>query len=521
MTSIRMLALGSVLAFTACGSGDAAGWKFDAGGAGGVDARRATDAGVPQPQADAGGTFGNIGVGGGQDFAAFRNALDNDLIPSPDSLDATGFFAEHYNALPYPSCDGRFCLHAMLSVSPDLARGGTWTLLQLGMNSSIDPASVEKPPLNLVVVIDRSGSMAAEDKLSFVQQGVSLLIDELKTEDTLTVIAFDSQVQTLFGPMRMGDADRAELKRKVNALYPGGSTNIYDALKRGYDAALVGADEQHQSRVIFLTDGLPTTGITDAAAIQTMSAGYNERYLGLTTIGVGLDAGLRLLRALSEQGAGNFYFIEKPEAAREVFTQELAFFVAPIAYDVDLSFDAGAPYAVAALHGTSLWRKTLTGGSVHVPSVFLVSRTSTDPGDPSTGGGRRGGGSAIIAELKPNGIEALAGHEVARAKLRYRLPGSQIFSSQEVPVTYGDRPGVCGEAGSFSHIEIQKNTWILGFYIAFRDATAMAARGDRLGARRLLETFQARVEPRLEGVTDEDLQDDLVILAKYIALLSR
>ena len=65
-----------------------------------------------------------------------------------------------------------------------------------------------------------------------------------------------------------------------------------------------------------------------------MSAGYNGKYIGLTTIGLGSDADLSLLRTLSEQAGGNFYFVENPSAVSEVFTQELAFFVAPIAYDL-------------------------------------------------------------------------------------------------------------------------------------------------------------------------------------------
>jgi Ca-activated chloride channel homolog len=496
------------LLFAACGGSNAS-FAPDAGSG--------PRPGAGQDAAAGSGTFGNVGVGGGQDFAAFRDALDHGLIPSPDSLDATGFFAEHYTALPAPSCDGAFCLHAMLSVSPDLARSGNWTLLQLGMNSPIDPATVAKPPLDLVVVIDRSGSMADGDKLEYVKRGVELLVDQLGEDDTLTVIAFSTEVQTLFPTQRMGSADRLGLKAKIEALTAGGSTNIYGALEQGYQAALRTGDETQQRRVIFLTDGLPTIGITDDHAIAGMSAGYNENYIGLTTIGVGVDAGLKLLRTLAEQGGGNFYFLENPAAATEVFTEELAFFVAPIAYDVDLSFDAGAPYRVAALHGTSLWRKTATGAKVHVPSVFLVSRTSTDPGE---SGGRRGGGSAIIAELTPI-ADAAPGHGVATAHLSYRLPGTQQTVTEDVPVTYGDHPGVCGEAGFYSRQEIRKNTWILGFYVAFRDATARAVVGDRAGALAILTGFQRRIEARLEGVDDEDLQADLAVLAKYIYVLSR
>jgi Ca-activated chloride channel family protein len=385
----------------------------------------------------------------------------------------------------------------------------------MAMSSPIDPATIPKPALDLVVVIDHSGSMAADGKLVYAKQGVKLLVDELGAGDTLTLIAFDDTVDVLFGPAAV--VDKARIKGIIDELQPGGGTNIHDALERGYQEALRGADA-HQRRVIFLTDGLPTAGNTSHDAIRIMSAGYNERYVQLTTVGVGVDAGLTLMRGLAEQGGGNFYFLENPEAAREVFLEELRFFVAPIAYDLDLSFDGGRAYTVKALHGTALWQRTSTGGKVHVPSVFLVSRTSTDPGDPGTGGGRRGGGAAIIAELKPDATLDGPNHTVAHVRLRYRLPGATTFETQDVPVTYGDAPGVCGEEGFSSHPEMDKNSIVMAFYVAFREATALAPT-DRRGALLLLQRFQERIEHRVAGRDDEDLLDDLDILDRFITVL--
>jgi Ca-activated chloride channel family protein len=78
----------------------------------------------------------------------------------PRTIEPTGFFAEHHTTLPAPTCGDRLCLHAMLSVAPDLVKGGWKTLIQLGVNTPLDPDSFPRPPLDLVVVVDRSGSMA-------------------------------------------------------------------------------------------------------------------------------------------------------------------------------------------------------------------------------------------------------------------------------------------------------------------------------------------------------------------------
>jgi Ca-activated chloride channel family protein len=466
------------------------------------------------------GSFGNVGTGGGQDFAAFRAALAAGLIPGVSSLDAAGFFAEHFTSLPAPTCGQTFCLHGMLSVSPDLARGGEWTLLQMGMNSPIDPATVAKPPLDIVVVLDRSGSMAEAGKMEYAHQGIKLLVDALGPTDTFTFVAFDDRVETLFGPAHV--SDKQTLEALVDSVQPRGGTDIYDGLEAGYKAALSVGDETQQRRVIFLTDGLPTVGTIDHATIEAMSAGYNAKYIGLTTIGLGTDVDAGLLRQLSEQGGGNFYFAEKPAAVQEVFTQELAFFVAPIAYDLELTFGQLPSYSVSHVYGTNLWTQTPTGGTVKIPSVFLVSRTSSMP---DATGGRRGGGSAIIAELGPGPSQLPTDGtvDVGQLHLKYRLPGSTTIETQDATVSY-DAANVAlvttGDAatGYYSSTDVEKNTIILGLFIELRDTTALAQTSPGAALAKLT-AFQPKFKARIAGWADQDLIDDVAIVQQYVDVL--
>jgi Ca-activated chloride channel family protein len=459
----------------------------------------------------------NVGVSGAQDFAVFRRSLDEGRIPAVETLDAAGFFAEHFTTLPPPTCGRAFCLHGMVSVSRDLARGGALTLLQLGMNSSIDPATVKRPPLNLAVVLDHSGSMAAAGKMDFAKDGVRQLIDALGPEDVFTLIVFDDHVDKLFGPAPV--TDKAALEGIVSEIAPVGGTDIYDGLEAGYRAVTQSNADTQQRRVIFLTDGLPTAGITDLTSIRAMSLGYNQQYVGLTTIGLGGDVNVPLLRGLAETGGGNFYYIEKPEAVREVFMEELSFFVAPIAYDLELTFSELPGYALRNVYGTALWQSAPGGGKVSVPSVFLVSRTSSAPGP---NGGRRGGGSAILAELGNTLIGPATGTQnLGRLSLRYRIPGQQGFETQEALVSYAPPPAPPGSAEVpefFSSDAIEKNTLILDFFLALRGAT-IRAQTDPRAALELLTGFQARMTERLTGRTDEDLLDDLKIVGKYVDVL--
>src|SRR5258708_18827953 len=135
----------------------------------------------------------------------------------------------------------------MVSVSPDMVRGGEWTLWQMAMNSPVDPATVSKPPLDLVVVLDRSGSMADAGKMDYAKQGLRLLVEQLGEDDTFTLVAFSDSVQTLFGPARIG-ANRTQVTAIVDGVQPGGGTNIYGGLEAGYKAALTVRNETQQRR---------------------------------------------------------------------------------------------------------------------------------------------------------------------------------------------------------------------------------------------------------------------------------
>jgi hypothetical protein len=148
--------------------------------------------------------------------------------------------------------------------------------------------------------------------------------------------------------------------------------------------------------------------------------------------------------------------------------------------------------------------------------VFLVSRTSTKPG---ATGGRRGGGSAIMAELTPTPTLPAAGMcNVAALQLRYRLPGSNTIETQSAEIGY-DVGALAGDAGAYySSRDIEKNTIILSLFTALRDATARAQTDPR-GARDLLVAFQPHIKARIAGWADDDLIDDIVILQQYIDVL--
>ncbi|HEU4727433.1 MAG TPA: hypothetical protein VFT22_06085, partial [Kofleriaceae bacterium] len=115
-------------------------------------------AGAPPPGASGSGG-GGVSFGGAQDIGELRSILDRGEIPGPDTFDANGFFNEHYNAPAPAACGNLLCVASGMSVGRDWLTGAHQATLQLAIESTVDPSTYHRLPMNLVVVVDHSGSM--------------------------------------------------------------------------------------------------------------------------------------------------------------------------------------------------------------------------------------------------------------------------------------------------------------------------------------------------------------------------
>jgi Ca-activated chloride channel homolog len=247
---------------------------------------------------------------------------------------------------------------------------------------------------------------------------------------------------------RVGD-NRVALGRAVAALRADGGTNLHGGLIAGYREVQADYDSARQNRVILLSDGNPTAGVTASESILTDSRAFNSDGIGLTTIGLGADFNIGLMRGLAQQADGNFYFLEDTGAIDEVFEEELSYFVVPIAFDLELSLSAGPEYEFGRALGAPLWKNTATGGRLEVPSVFVAHRESAD--DITDAGGRRGGGSSLLVEMMPGGQTGSGNSAtIATIDLTFREPGKDAPQHDRVELVYPFAASELLERGYFS-----------------------------------------------------------------------
>jgi Ca-activated chloride channel family protein len=180
----------------------------------------------------------------------------------------------------------------------------------------------DRSPMNIAIVIDRSGSMADKNKLEYVKKAVDYIIDQSGRDDYISVVDYDDYVDVLQRSSII--RDKEDLREKVSKLKPGGFTNLSEGMFEGYDQVNGSYSRGYVNRVLLLSDGLANRGITDRYKLADMVRDKNRRDgITISTFGVGNDFNENLMTDLADYGKGNYYYIRNSADIPEIFAQEL------------------------------------------------------------------------------------------------------------------------------------------------------------------------------------------------------
>jgi Ca-activated chloride channel family protein len=191
---------------------------------------------------------------------------------------------------------------------------------------------VDRRPINVALVLDRSGSMSGEP-LEAAKQAAIRFATFLGERDRLAVVAFDDQIATVFGPQPAGDVTAEEAIKRIEVR---GSTNLSGGWLKGREhvqSQLVDGT----NRIVLLTDGQANQGITDTNKLEKLARGAMSDRVSTTCIGFGADFNEDLLQGMGAAGGGNYWYVESVDQMGDIFDEEIEGLVALAAQNLDIA----------------------------------------------------------------------------------------------------------------------------------------------------------------------------------------
>lgn len=236
--------------------------------------------------------------------------------------------------------------------NPQIPTSGGDVWLQVGLQAR-EAELKERTPLNMALVIDRSGSMDTPDKMPYLKQSLRTFLQSLKPDDIVAIVAYDTEAEVILPAQPVGDG--AWIQRAIDRIEPDGSTNLHGGMMLGLEEVDRNFDIRRNNRVLLLTDGIANEGVTDPNQIAQDALAYNQKGINLSTIGLGTDFNDHLLSTLARQGKGAYHFIDSAEEMDKVFSEEAAGLVEKVAGEVTVAVQplAGATLVeITGLEGT-------------------------------------------------------------------------------------------------------------------------------------------------------------------------
>lgn len=204
------------------------------------------------------------------------------------------------------------------------------------------------PPVHVALVLDTSGSMVEDDRMGTARRAANALASRLRPQDSLALVTFDDQAWLRLprGPV----LNPGLFQDVVAGLSPGGGTNLYDGLERGY-RELDQAGLEGVRRVVLLSDGVANIGVTEPEQIRALAAQQADRGVGLSALGVGVEFNEDLLASLADMGGGRYAFADRDGELERAFTSEVETLARTVAREAVLEVRLAQGDQVVRLYG--------------------------------------------------------------------------------------------------------------------------------------------------------------------------
>ncbi len=404
-------------------------------------------------------------VGGAKDINNLRENIKNNFLPIPTDVTYEGLFYDYlFDTGVQTPCQKLFCPSYTSAISKDPFSGKDDYLLSVGLNSGIQQKDFTRKKLNLLIVLDISGSMSSpfnryyydqfgtkkelsteekegekdmtKTKMQVAAESAVALLEHLNPEDSFGMVLFDD-VAYLAKPLRkIGDTDMEAIKGHILELRPQGGTNMSSGMKEATDqfSEYLSADsDEFENRIIFLTDAQPNRGDITETGMLGVTKGNADKKVYTSFVGIGVDFNTELIEQITKIRGANYYSVNSPSEFKKRMDEGFDFMVTPLVFNLKLTVDAPG-FKIQEVYGSPEANEA-TGEIMKVNTLFPSERT---------GGETRGG--LVLLHMKrisdDNTIKLTASYEDRNGKPDSESIALEFEKRQEFFNNTGIRKGI-------------------------------------------------------------------------------
>ncbi len=273
-------------------------------------------------------------------------------------------------------------------------------------------------PLNIVVLLDNSGSMERADRVRIIQEALRVLAAQLQPQDTFSIVTFARTARLRVDGIPGNQA--AAAAEEIAKLTPEGGTNLGDALDLAYETALHHYLAGGDNRVVMLTDGAANLGEVNPDSLKSKVVAHRQQGISLDCFGIGWEGyNDDLLEILTRDGDGRYGFINTPEEASTEFATQIAGALHVAAQDVKVQVEFN-PARVTSYRQIGYAKHQLTKEQFRDNTVAAAQIAAQEAGN-----------ALYTVEINPQGEGS-----IGTVHVRYRIPGTSDYREQQWDVPY-------------------------------------------------------------------------------------
>jgi Ca-activated chloride channel family protein len=343
-------------------------------------------------------------VGGAKDIANFRANIDANYLPQSSDLTYEGLFYDYYfDTGARTECEELFCPSYSYALTKDPFSKKDDYYLSVGLNSGLKASEFKRKKLNLVVVLDISGSMGSsfnryyydqvrngtiktdlnesdedkgKSKIEIANKSIVALLGHLSPDDRFGMVLFDNTAYLAKPLGLVGETDMEKLKQHILEIGPQGGTNFEAGMKEGsavFDNYLNANQDEYENRIIFLTDAMPNIGDISEDGLMGMTKKNADNKVYITFIGIGVDFQTKLIEEITKIRGANYYSVHSATEFKNRLDNEFEYMVTPLVFNLNLKLDTTG-FEIEKVYGSPEANES-TGQIMKINTLFPSATT--------------------------------------------------------------------------------------------------------------------------------------------------